>query len=162
MSRSVRIDWTETVDELEAGYRGEQNIERRKRWGALWRVQAGDRVADAARVIGVGERTVERWLGWYRTAGLDGVLHRVPGHGASGQPHRLTGEQQRSVLARCAAGEFRTFEEARDWAEAAYGVVYRPSGWATALRRMGVRPKVPRPRAEKADPMAQEAWRAGG
>jgi transposase len=125
-------------------------------------VHRGERVADAGRTVGVGGRTVERWLGWYRAGGLAEVLRRVPGHGAVGQPHRLTAGQQVGVLARCAAGELGTFEEARAWVQAEYGVRYRPGGLYTALRRLGVRPKVPRPVAAKADPAAQEAWKSGG
>lgn len=162
MSKPVAVAWAETAEELEARYRAEREVERRKRLGALWRVRAGDRVADAGRLAGVGERTVFRWLGWYRAEGLAGVLRRVPGHGATGQPHRLTPEQRAGVLARCSAGEFRTFEEARAWAEAEYGVAYRPGGFYTTLRRLGVRPRVPRPVAEKADPARREAWRSGG
>jgi transposase len=162
MSKPVAVEWAETAAELEGRYRAERDVERRKRLGALWRVRCGDRVADAGRVVGVGGRTVERWLAWYRGGGLAEVLRRVPGHAATGQPHRLTAEQRAGVLARCAAGEFRTFEEARAWVEAEYGVVYRPGGLYTALRRLGVRPKVPRPVAEKADPAAREAWRQGG
>lgn len=94
MSKPVRVEWTETVAELEAGYRAKPNVERRKRWGALWRVQAGDRVADAARAVGVRPRSVERWLAWSRTEGLVGVVWRVPGHRATGQPHQLTTEQR--------------------------------------------------------------------
>ena len=162
MSKPVAVAWAETAEELEARYRAEREVERRKRLGALWRVRAGDRVADAGRLAGVGERTVFRWLGWYRAEGLAGVLRRVPGHGATGQPHRLTPEQRAGVLARCSAGELRTFEEARAWAEAEYGVAYRPGGFYTTLRRLGVRPRVPRPVAEKADPARREAWRSGG
>jgi transposase len=162
MGRSVEVAWSETAEELEGRYRAERDVERRKRLCALWRVRAGDRVADAGRAAGVGGRTVERWLGWYRAGGLADVLRRVPGHGAAGQPHRLTREQRVGLLARCAAGEFRTFEEARAWVEAAYGVAYRPGGFYTSLHRLGVRPKVPRPVAEKADPAAREAWKQGG
>jgi transposase len=162
MSKPVAIEWAETAAELERRYRAERDVERRKRLGALWRVRCGDRVADAGRVVGVGGRTVERWLAWYRRSGLAAVLRRVPGHGAVGQPHRLTAEQQTGILTRCAAGEFRTFEEARAWVQAEYGVAYRPGGLYTALRRLGVRPKVPRPVAERADPAAREAWRQGG
>ena len=162
MSKPVAVAWRETSGELEARYRSERDVERRKRLGALWRVRAGDRIADAGRTAGVGGRTVERWLGWYRVGGLAEVLRRVPGHGAVGQPHRLTAGQRAGLLARCAAGEFRTFEEARAWVEAAYGVAYRPGGFYTSLHRLGVRPKVPRPVAEKADPARREAWRQGG
>ena len=112
--------------------------------------------------VGVGERTVFRWLGWYREDGLAGVLRRVPGHGALGQPHRLTVEQRAALLEQAGRGEFRTFEEARAWVASTSGVAYRPSGFWSALHRLGVHPKVPRPVAEKADPVAQEAWKQGG
>jgi transposase len=162
MSKPVVVTWAETAAELEARYRAERDVERRKRLGALWRVRVGDRVAEAGRLAGVGERTVFRWLGWYRAEGLVGVLRRVPGHGAVGQPHRLTAEQRAALLEQCAAGAFRTYEEARGWVEATFGVRYRPGGLYTALVRLGVRPKVPRPVAERADPARQEAWKAGG
>jgi transposase len=162
MSKPVAVAWAESVEELESQYRRERDVERRKRLGALWRVHAGDRVADAGRLVGVGGRTVERWLGWHRVGGLTDVLRRVPGHGAVGNPHRLSAEQQVGLLAQCAAGEFRTFEEARSWVEATFGVTYRPGGFYTSVRRLGVRPKVPRPVAEKADQAAQEAWKQGG
>jgi transposase len=162
MSKPVVVPWVETAEELERRYRAERDVERRKRLGALWRVRVGDRVAGAGRLAGVGERTVFRWLAWYRAEGLVGVLRRVPGHGAVGQPHRLSAEQQAALLEQCAAGAFRTYEEARAWVEATYGVRYRPGGLYTALGRLGVRPKVPRPVAEKADRRRQEAWKAGG
>jgi transposase len=162
MSRTVAVAWAETADELEGRYRAEREVERRKRLGALWRVRAGDRVAEAGRLAGVGGRTVERWLAWYRAGGLAEVLRRTPGHGATGQPHRLTAEQRAGLLAQAGRGGFRTYEEAREWVAGTYGVAYRPGGFYTSLRRLGVRPKVPRPVAEKADRAAQEAWKAGG
>jgi transposase len=162
MAKPVSVMWHETAEELERRYRAARDVEVRKRLGALWRVRCGDRVGDAGRAMGVGERTVFRWLGWYREDGLAGVLRRVPGHGALGQPHRLTAEQRAALLERSGRGEFRTFEEAREWVAATYGVAYRPGGLWSALHRLGVRPKVPRPVAEKADAAAQEAWKQGG
>ena len=162
MSKPVAVAWAETAEELERRYRAERDVERRKRLCALWRVRCGDQPAEAGRVAGVGGRTVECWLEWSRAGRLADVLRRVPGHGAVGQPHRLTAAQQAGVLAQCARGEFRTFEEARAWVEAEYGVRYRPGGFSTSLRRLGVRPKVPRPVAAKADRVAQEAWKPGG
>jgi transposase len=162
MSRSVVVAWHETAAELERRYRAERDVERRKRLGALWQVRCERRVAEAGRLAGVGERTVFRWLEWYRTDGLDGVLRRVPGHGARGAPHRLTAEQREALLERAGRGDFRTFEEARAWVQGIYGVRYRPGGFWSALHRLGVHPKVPRPVAERADVAAQEAWRQGG
>jgi len=162
MSRPVSVAWTEPADELERQYRAERDVERRKRLGALWRVRVGDRIPDAGRVVGVGSRTVDRWLGWYRRGGLAEVLRRVPGYGAVGQPHRLSAAQQQELLRHVEQGQFRTYEEARAWVETAYGVPYRPGGFYTALHRLGAHPKVPRPVAEKADRAAQEAWRQGG
>ena len=162
MSKPVAVAWAETAEELERRHRGEREVERRKRLGALWRVRAGDRVADAGRVVGVGGRTVERWLAWYRAGGPAEVLRRTPGHGAPGRPHRLTAEQRAGLLAEAGRGAFRTYAEAREWVEATYGVAYRPGGFYTSLHRLGVRPKVPRPVAEKADVAAREAWKQGG
>ena len=162
MSKLVAVAWAEAAGELEGRYRAERDVERRKRLGALWRVRAGDRVADAGRVVGVGGRTVERWLAWCRAGGLAEVLRRTPGHGAAGQPHRLTAEQRAGLLGEAGRGRFRTYEEARAWVEATYGVAYRPGGFYTTLRRLGVRPKVPRPVAERADAARQEAWKSGG
>jgi transposase len=156
------VEWTETAADFEQQYRAERDVERRKRLGALWRVRVGDRIAEAGRLAGVGSRTVDRWLDWYRQGGLAEVLRRVPGHGAVGQPHRLTAAQQAELLAHVGRGEFRTYEEARAWVAAQYGGDYRPGGFYTSLHRLGVRPKVPRPVAEQADPGAQEAWRTGG
>jgi transposase len=162
MSKPVVVEWAETADELEERYRAERDVERRKRLGALWRVRAGDRVAEAGRAAGVGGRTVERWLRWYRVGGLADVLRRVPGHGATGATSRLTAEQQRRLVAQCGAGAFRTYDEARAWVREAFGIEYRYSGLHAALTRLGVHPKVPRPVAEKADPAAREAWKQGG
>jgi len=77
----VAVDWAETADELERQYRAEREVERRKRLGTLWRERVGDCVAEAGQLVGVGERTVFRWLGWYRAAGFASVLRRAPGHG---------------------------------------------------------------------------------
>ena len=162
MSKPVAVAWRETAEELREGYVGERDVERRKRLQALWLVRSGKGPREAGRLAGVGARTVERWLGWYRGGGLEEVLRRVPGHGTIGPARRLTGEQERALVAAFAEGRFRTYDEARAWVATEYGVAYRYSGLWTALARLGVHPKVPRPVAEKADVAAQEAWKQGG
>src|SRR5919202_135952 len=65
--------------------------------------------------------------------------------------------EQGGLVERASRGEFRTYDEARRWVEEQRGVKYRYKGIYALLARMGVRPKVPRPAAGKADPRSQEA-----
>lgn len=156
------VAWGESAEELYERYRAEREVERRKRLHALWLVRRGERVDEAARQAGVGQRTVTRWLGWYRQAGLHAMLERVPGHGAVGASGRLSDEQRRRLLEQSSQGRFRTYEEARQWVGAEYGVEYSYQGMYAVLARLSVHPKVPRPTAAKADPAAREAWKKGG
>ena len=163
MSGVIRpIAWIESADQLYQRYRTAADVAQRKRLQALWLVRRGQRAREAAQQVGVGERTVVRWLGWYRQGGLDAVLQRVPGHGAQGTPGRLTTEQQRALLQRASTGAFRTYADAQQWVQQQYGVAYSYPGIYAVLARLGVHPKVPRPVAAKADPAAQDAWKRGG
>jgi transposase len=161
MGGRVVVEWAEGGEELYARYAAEADLARRKRLQALWLVRTGASVAEAGRVAGVGRRSVERWLGWYRQGGLAEVLGRVPGHGARGAPARLAPAQQAALTARAASGAFRTYDEARRWVAAEFGVAYSYQGMYSVLARLGIQPKVPRPMAAKADPAAQAAWKKG-
>lgn len=162
MSKPVDVAWTESADELYARFAAEQAVRRRQRLQALWLVRTGRPPAEAARLAGVGQRSLERWLRWYRDGGLNAVLGRTPGHGARGRPGWLTPAQQQALLAQAAAGAFRTYGEAQAWVAQEFGVPYSYQGMYAALARLGVHPKVPRPQAAKADPAAQAAWKRGG
>jgi len=162
MSKPVVVPWTETADELYTHFTREPDSRRRQRLQALWLVRTGTSITAAARLAGVGQRSLERWLSWYRQGGLTTVLDRVPGHGAEGQTSRLTPEQQQAVVAQTATGAFRTYHEARDWVRQEFGVGYSYKGISTLLARLDVHPKVPRPQAAKADPAVQAAWKRGG
>jgi len=161
MSKPVRVAWTEGADELYARFTRERDGRRRQRLQALWLVRRGEPIAAAAQVAGVAQRSLERWLGWYRQGGLAAVLTRVPGHGARGQPAWLTPAQQQALVTETASGTLPTYAEARNWVREAFGVSYSAKGMYTLLARLDVHPKVPRPQAEKADPVAQEAWKRG-
>ncbi len=122
------VAWAESEDELYARYKASAEVGARKRLHALWLVRGGSSAREAARQAGVGERTVVRWLGWYRQGGVARVLERVPGHGALGRASRLSEEQKWALV------------QEHD------GVCYGYKGLYSVLRRAGVRPKVPRPR----------------
>jgi len=92
--------------------RQSESWRRAKRLGALWLVRQGESVSAAAQSMGVGRRTLTRWLSWYREGGLEEVLSRVPGHGALGNECWLSLHQQQELVERAGRGEFRTYEEA--------------------------------------------------
>ncbi len=153
--------WAEMDSEeaLKQRYLGEAHPRRRQWLHGLWLLRRGWRVDAVADAVGAGRRTVERWIDWYRTGGLAGVLaHRQGGYG---QPARLTAEQQAQLGDEVATGRFRTAAEIRAWIAERYGVTYRPGGVAGVLGRLHCHPKVPRPLHEKADLGAQAAWKGG-
>lgn len=153
--------WAEADSEeaLKQRYLGEAHPRRRQWLHGLWLLRRGWRVDAVADAVGAGRRSVERWIDWYRTGGLAGVLaHR---QGGSGQTARLTAAQQEQLGEAVATGRFRTAAEIRAWIAETYGVPYRPGGVASLLGRLRCHPKVPRPLHEKADPAAQAAWKGG-
>lgn len=162
MSGVIRaVEWSDTSEELYERYRTETDIRARKRLQVLWLVRSGQSVRESAKQAGVGERTVVRWLGWYRGGGLESVLERVPGHKALGAASWLSEEQKWLLVEETAKGRFRTYDEAREWVEQEYGVTYRYKGIYSMLSRLEVHPKVPRPISEKADSTRQEEWKRG-
>jgi len=159
--RPLVIAWRPADEEaaLQAAYRQERRADVRPRLQALWLLRTGRSVREVAALVGVHERTVQRWVGWYRDGGLPAIrAHRQAG---TGQPSFLTAEQQAQVGEQAATGAFRTAAEAQQWIETQFGVRYRPGGMYALLGRLRIRPKVPRPVNPKADQVAQAAWKKG-
>ena len=157
----VVVWWPEdTAEALRRVYRDEADGEARTRLHGLWLVRRGQRLAEVAQVVGVHPRTVQRWVHWYREAGLAAVRARK--RGGRGAAAWLTAEQQAAVLEQAATGAFHTAADVRQWIREHCGVNYRPKGIYRLLKRLRCRPKVPRPVHEKANPAGQVAWKKGG
>ena len=113
-------------------------------------------------MLGVGYRTIQDWVAWYRQGGLDEVLQRIRGQGASGAAPYRTPLQQRALVANVELGAFRTVGDAMQWVKDRWGITYPYKGMHEWLARHDCRPKVPRPQALKADVQQQESWKKGG
>jgi transposase len=159
--RPLQIAWQDDEASLRGRYQHERDPELRPRWHALWLVRRGMSLRAAAGVLGVDERSVRRWMAWYRAGGLAEVGRRRRGD-RRGQPAWLTADQQAQLCAEASQGAFRTAVEAAQWVEATFAVRYTASGMRSLLHRLRCRPKVPRPIAAKADPVAQVAWKKEG
>src|SRR5215208_4809331 len=160
--RKLRIEWAAEDDatSLHARYRRERRADVRPRLHGLWLVRTGRTTREVAEVVGVEERTVQRWLAWYRQGGLASVTGRHA-HGR-GAPSFLTGEQRAELADEVATGRFRTAAEIRQWVQERWGVSYTEGGMYALLKRLRCAPKVPRPVHEKADHLAQARWKKGG
>ena len=160
--RQLTIEWAAGDDEagLYARYRRERRADVRPRLHALWLVRTGRTTREAADVLGVDERTVQRWLAWYRAGGLAPIEGRHAG--SPGAPSFLTPEQKAELADAVATGRFRTAAEIRRWVVEQWGVSYTEGGMYALLGRLRCAPKVPRPVHEKTDQLAQARWKKGG
>lgn len=157
----LRMDWAakDTVEGLQGRYRRERRVDVRPRLHGLWLVRQGQTARAAAEVLGVHERTVQRWLAWYRQGGLAAVEDRHAG--SQGAPSFLTPEQRARLADEVATGRFRTAAEIRAWVAERWDVQYTEGGMYALLKRLHCAPKVPRPVHEKVDHLAQARWKKG-
>ncbi len=160
--RKLKVAWAPGDDEasLRAQYRREGRADVRLRLHGLWLVRTGRTTREVAEVLGVEERSVQRWMAWYRAGGLTAVTGRHAG--SQGAPSFLTVEQRAELGDEVATGRFRTAAEIRQWVQERWGVSYTESGMYALLRRLRCAPKVPRPIHEKTDQLAQARWKKGG
>ncbi len=159
--RPLKIDWHEDAATLKQLFLKQTDPELRPRLHALWLVREGRSIGAVAPLLAVHYDTVQRWLRWYRQAGLSAVLNHRHG-GRQGVPARLTAAQQQALLADINQGQFHTAEDIKRHLAAKYQAHYRRSGVYSLLRRLRVKKKVPRPHALKADDQAQAGWKKGG
>ena len=160
--RPLMIEWhpADDVARLQARHRRERRPDVRLRLHGLWLVRSGRTTREVADVLGVHERSVQRWLAWYRAGGLELVERRHAG--GQGAPSFLTAEQRAEVADEVATGRFRTTGEIRRWVAERWGVHYTEGGMYSLLERLECAPKVPRPIHDQADPLAQARWKKGG
>jgi transposase len=113
-------------------------------------------------MTGYCRRTIQRWIARYNQYGIK-ALSDGP---RSGRPLKLPVEQYEQFCARVDAGPNPSERTARLYGrdiqhilKEEFGVVYSLDGIYKLLHRLGYSCLRPRPRHEKADPAAQEAFK---
>lgn len=161
MAKRLKIPWQEDEATLLRLYRNEPEPELRLRWHALWLLRRGYPVAEVVTTLGICERSVRRWIAWYRAGGIAELRRRRRG-GRQGRPPRLSRAQQEQLKAQAAAGQFRTIHDAVAWVQERFGVSYTYWGMRSLFVRLRLRKKLPRAVAAKAEVQQQTAWKKGG
>lgn len=133
--RPLVVSWKESATELADRLDRERDPRRKARLQAFVMLREGKRISDVSGAVGADYRTVQRWVSWYRSGGLDAVLHRTPGHAAPGRRSKLSAEQTCALLAAQEAGRFRTIRDAVAWTQNRYGVEFTYTGMHAHLRR---------------------------
>lgn len=151
-----------TADELCALYRKERDTRLAKRLHAVWLARCGLSCPQIMAVTGSGRRSIQQWVAKYNAGGVEELADKP----RSGRPPLLTPEQQHQLKARVEAGPapqdiVSVFNAPiiGQIAEREFGVRYSPRGIQYVLGRLGFSYKCPRPRHEKSDPEAQEAFK---
>ena len=75
----MTVEWAAADDaaSLYERYRRERRPDVRPRLHGLWLVRTGRTTREASEVLGMDERTVQRWLAWYRAGGLAPLRDRM-------------------------------------------------------------------------------------
>jgi transposase len=161
MARKLVVHWQEDAETLRRRYHRARDGQHRTRLHALWLLRSGKTLASVALALGVGPRTVQNWVSWYREGGLTSVQsHRLGGPRRTGR-YRLSPAQQEGLRAFTRTGTCFRVAEAQAFVVRQYGIAYSYWGMWELLHRLRLRPKRPRPQAAKASPAAQAAWRGG-
>ena len=150
------------VKRLERLIRRERDAKQRDRFRMVLFALRGEEKLRIAELLGVAKGTVENWVYAYRDGGIDALY---PGK-APGATPRLTSEQQEAFRQRMLEGPraedgvctLRGKDAVRILNDE-FGVDYSLNGVYDLLHRLGFSCLTPRPRHEKNDPAAMEAFK---
>lgn len=164
MARTLTIPSHLSVAELERRYRTAADPIARSHWQIIWLLARGDPTAAVADVTSYSVNWVREIARRYREdgpAGLGDRRHTNPG--AAPLLAAAQQDQLRTALAGTAPdGGLWTGRKVAGWMSAQLGrPVSEQRGWEY-VRKLGFTPQRPRPRATRADPDAQAAFKKGG
>lgn len=164
MARTLRIPPHLPVDELERRYRTAPDPIARGHWQTVWLLARGQPTAVVADVTSYSINWVREIARRYREDGPDGLGDRR--HTNPGATPLLDAAQQDQLRTALGGpppdGGLWTSRKVAAWISDRVGrPVAEVRGWEY-LGRLGFSPQRPRPRATRADPDAQAAFKKGG
>lgn len=152
-----------SLDELEQRYRRADDPVARSQWQIVWLLAGGTATAAVARSTGYSVNWIREVARRYRETGPAGIGDRR--HANLGARPLLDPARQAQLQAALAGpapdGGLWTCRSVAAWMSAVLGrPVSTQRGWEW-MRRLGFTPQRPRPRATRADPEAQAAFKKG-
>jgi transposase len=138
------------------------NLEEWRRGRAIWGYIAGRRVMLLAVELDVTRGSVNRWLQWYETDGLNGLVTLKP----PGPPRKLSDEQRQELTALIENGPLVAGYQSGVWTgpmvgdliESRFGVSYHKHNVPVILHELGFSLQRPRKRLARGDVEAQATW----
>lgn len=120
------------------------------------------KVIDLALEYDVSRGSINRWLQWYETMGVDGLVTET----SPGAPPKLNAEQRAELTAMVEAGPLVSGYTSGVWTgpmvgdliEKVFGVRYHKHNVPRLLHELGFSMQRPRKRLARADLAAQETW----
>lgn len=164
MARTLTIPPHLPLDELERRYRTAADPIARSHWQTIWLLARGQPTATVADVTSYSVNWVRELARRYREDGPAGLGDRR--HTNPGAAPLLDATQQAQLRAALGGpapdGGLWTGRKVAAWMSAQVGrPVSEQRGWEY-VRKLGFTPQRPRPRATRADPVAQAAFKKGG
>ena len=156
MVRSYPTLIQESIEEFEVKQKGNVKVVvyQRLQMLRLLKSSHAKTLTQAASLIGVAERSLQRWWRQYQQAGLASLLGVRP----TRQP-RLSAQQQQSLLAEAGKGAFSTIAQMVSWVEQNFGIAYTQVGMWKLAKRLKIKKKTARPTHVKKDEQAVERFK---
>lgn len=160
MSRVVKIEITETVEELHQLLKQQKTVSTREKIQALYLLQSKQvkTVKKLAEILGRPRITLQRWLKLYREGGLSRLLEQKK---SPGRPKIIQEEIREELKQELADPQgFKSYEEIRTWIRAVAGIeVSYKVVHDTVRYQMKAKLKVPRPVNIKKEEKAEEEFK---
>ncbi len=158
----MNVEPHHTPEELQTLYRTEMNPRLARRVHGVYLASRGMICPEIMRITGAARRTVQQWIAKYNRGGLEELKDKP----RPGQPQHLPRHLESKLARRIEAGpglsdgvSVFTAPVIRRIIEKEFGVLYSIRAVKYLLHRLGYSYLCPRPKHEKSDPAAQEAFK---